>query len=240
MTTSPSPDISPPSTLSHMDSFSVILASTPEGSPITSLGGHPFTQFSSNPISYLALIVERGINLCETRRSLEEGILKDLERREKFCLDTLESSRVQLAMTRRNAVDIAARLKAASGGIVSVTLPWLDGVESGAYDSEKKSRCPTPIAAPQVPIGSMAPPPPESITGALYSTLDTFSPTSKMVPDGWISAPQSVVSSPKPAPAGSFAAPTPSPTHPPAPVWSMGWNVSCQYDSASHSMETFS
>ena len=248
MTTSLSSDISAPSTPSDMDSFSVISASTPEGSPITGIGGHPSTQFSNNLISYLAFLVERGINLCETRRSLEEGILKGLERQEKFYLDAVESSKVQLAMTRRNAVDIAARLKGASGGVVSVTLPWLDGVETRVYDYEQKSHCPTPIPAPHVPMGPVAPPPPEPTNGALDSTLDTNSPALAMYSraefDYWfptvplIRSPASplplpVVPSPKPIPTSSLppfdasAIPVislPSPTNPPAIGQPISWD----------------
>ena len=255
MPPSSSSNISPPSTPSDVDVFSVISygpeeASTPEGPSITSLCGHSFTQFSNNPISYLAFIVERGINLCETRRSLEEGILKSLERNESHCLNAVESSKDQLAMMRRNAVDIAARLKGASGGIIGVTLPWLDGVESGAYDSEKKSRCPTPISAPYAPRGpAMAPPPPESITGALNSTLHTNSPAftmcSQAVLDHWfpavppihspVSPALSIVSVPGP-PCSVAAVPIPtisppSPTCLPASGQSIDRSVSCQYDS---------
>ena len=218
MTTSPLSDISSPSAPSDIDAFSVISASTPEGPPIKGLCGHPPTQSSNSPISHLAFLVERGINLCETRRSLEEGILKGLERHEKFCLDAVESSKGQLAMMRRNAVDIAARLKGASGGIVSVTLPWLDGVEIGAYDSEKKYRRPTPISVPHVPMGPMAPPPspPEPITSPLYSTLDTKSSALAMCSraefDYWFPAVPSIHSPGSPPPLSVVPSPNPIPT----------------------------
>jgi hypothetical protein len=191
MPTSSSPNISPLSTPSDLDAFSVISycsdkdkAFTPEESPITDLCGHSFTQAGNDPTSYLASIVEHGINLCETRRSLEEGILKGLERHERLYLDAIESSKNSLAMTRRNAADIVARFKGASGGIVSINLPWLDRVETGAYGSERQSHCPTPINFPLVPAFPMDPPlpGPGPITGAPNSTLDTNSPALTMYP----------------------------------------------------------
>ena len=170
-----------------MDAFSVISycsgkASTPELPPITNLCSHSYTQASNNPTSYLALIVERGLNLCETRRSLEEGILKNLERREKLYLDAVESSKVSLAVTRRNALDIVTRFKGASGGIVTIALPWSDGVESEAYDSAGNSRFQTSIPVPFLPPCLMAPSLPAPITGAPDSTPDTNAPALTMNP----------------------------------------------------------
>jgi len=113
---------------------------------------------------------------------LEEGILKNLERREKLCLDAVESSKVSLAVTRRNALDIVTRFKGASGGIVTIALPWLDGVESEAYDSAGNSCFQTSIPVPFLPPCLMAPSLPAPITGAPDSTPDTNAPALTMHP----------------------------------------------------------
>jgi hypothetical protein len=184
MATSSSSNTSPLSAPSDMDAFSVISycsnkASTPQG-PITIPCGDSVTQASNNPTGYLAFIVERAINLCETRRSMEEVILKRLERQEELCLDGIKNAKNSLTMTRRNAVDTVKRLKDASGGTIDITLPCLDGVESDIYGVEKKSPCLTPITvtpAPLVPPCPVeVPSPPVSIIASPRATLYTNSP----------------------------------------------------------------
>jgi hypothetical protein len=224
VTTSSSPNTSPLSTLPDMDSFSVISyssnkASIPEGPPISNPCGDSVTQASNNPTSYLAFIVEHTINLCETRRSMEDVILKGLERHENLCLDAIKSAKNSLTMTRRNAVDTVKRLKDASGGTIDITFPWLDGVESGAYGAEKKSPCPAPITvtpAPLVPACPVqVPPPPVPVIAVPKDTLDTNPPALKACATTVVSSaprirkpvsplPPPVVHSPDPTPTGNL------------------------------------
>ena len=136
-----------------MDAFSGISdlsdnASIPEGPSITSQISDSITQSSINPTGYLASIVQRGMSLCKARRSLEEDILRGLESREKQYLDVVEGATASLAMARRDAVDSVARLKDASGEIISITLPWLRGVERGVHGGEKNSPSLTPSPLP--------------------------------------------------------------------------------------------
>ena len=153
----PSPNPSPPSTPLDVDAFSVIsdlseTMSIPEEPSVTDPCDQYDTQASTSPTNPLASIVERGLGLCEARRSLYEEILKDLEEREKLYLDAVESAKSSLAMTRRKAIDLVTRLKGASGGIIGITLPWQHGIEKEAYSVEKKSPGPTPSPVTVRPV----------------------------------------------------------------------------------------
>jgi len=202
--TSSFPNPSPLSTPLDMDAFSVISdfsdkASLPEEPSSTNPCDHYVTQISTNPTSYLASLVKQIISLSAARRSLEEEILKSLEKREKLYLDAVESAKISLEMTRRDAVDIVKRLKDASGDIINIILPWQHEVEKEAYDTEKKPRSPTASPStvfPAMPVSACpahVPPPvvlaPEpklgtSLPPAARSTpiIDSRIPASAMPP----------------------------------------------------------
>jgi len=81
-------------------------------------------------------------------------------------LGEVESAKISLVVTRRDAEDIVTRFKNASGGITSIILPWKNGVENEAHVSEKKSPSPTllPITVPAIPVPTLqapVPPPPQ-------------------------------------------------------------------------------
>ena len=83
-----------------------------------------------------------------------------------MCLGEVESAKVSLVVTRRDAEDIVTRFNNASGGITSIILPWKNGVENEAHVSEKKTPSPTflPITIPAIPVPTLqatVPPPPQ-------------------------------------------------------------------------------
>ena len=183
--TSLSPDPSPLSTPLDMDAFSVISdlsddPSIPEEPVARDQCDHPVTQASTNPTNYLASIVERGISVCEVRRSLQEEILESLEKREKLYMGAVESAKSSLAMKRREATDIVTRLKDASEGIIRIILPWQHGVEKEAYSTEKKSPdlTPSPITvSPPMPIPACAAPVSSQPVPAIITPNPTFTRT---------------------------------------------------------------
>jgi hypothetical protein len=139
-----------------MDALSVISglsdkAPVSEEPSTTKQCDHSVTWGSTDPTSYLTSLVEQGISLCGARRSLEEEILKSLEKQEKLHLDAVESAKISLMMTRRDAVDIVTRLKVASGGIINIILPWQNEVEKERYEIEKKPHNPTALPSPVIP-----------------------------------------------------------------------------------------
>ena len=182
---SPSPNPSPPSTPLDVDAFSVIsdlseTISIPEEPSVTDPCDQYDTHASTNPTDHLASIVERGLGLCEARRSLYEEILKDLEEREELYLDAVESAKSSLAMTRRKAIDLITRLKSVSGGIIGITLPWQHGIEKEAYRVEKKSPGPTPspvTVSPATPVPVCPAPVPSQPVPAIVAPQSTLTPT---------------------------------------------------------------
>ena len=179
-------------------------ASIPEEPSAADPHDHPAPQVTTNPTSHLAsfasfvALVEHGINLCEVRHSWEKAVFKNLEKRKKWYLDAVESAKISLAMTRRDAVDIVTRVNAASGDIINITLPWQGEVKKEVYDTENIRRGPTTppstviSAMPSSACPAHVPSPPGPTIVAPKSTLIptslTLAPCSTTVVNHCISA----------------------------------------------------
>ena len=224
--TSSFPNSSPPSTPLDMDACSVFSDLSDKPSIIKQplnpdLCDLSDTQATTDPTNYLASIVKRAISLCEARRSLQEEILKSLEKRERLYLDAVESAKGSLAMTRREVMDIVTRLTDASGGIIGIIFPWQHGVEKEARSTEKKSPSPTPspiTISPAMPVPACPAPVPPRPVPALTPTPLTLAPCSTTAVGHLISASPPVHKPIFPSPPPVVLAPKPTSATLPPPT----------------------
>jgi len=71
----------------------------------------------------LTLLVQRYIDICYERRTIQEEVENRLERKERVAVEKLTCAKIALEATRQKAVEIVAALNEASGGDSMVNLP---------------------------------------------------------------------------------------------------------------------
>jgi len=125
--TSPSIPASMPTSTADSDDFSVVsnpqkeaLDPSCEKRSILNPAGHS-EDYSSD--DFLTLLVQRYIDTCYERRTIQEEVENRLERQERLAVEKLTCAKIALEATRQKAVEIVAALNEASGGDSMVNLP---------------------------------------------------------------------------------------------------------------------
>jgi len=144
------------SVVSHLPQGAASKGITQESSPSPS--GH-LEDNSSN--KFLTILVQRYIDICHERRTLQEEIEYGLDRKERVAAERLRCARIILETTRQEAVDIVAALNEASGGdtkinpsagiVGSINSKSISSVADSAYVSGSGPTG-TPPTVPRVPV----------------------------------------------------------------------------------------
>ena len=129
----PSPATSPPllaslpTSTADSDDFSLVSnpqKETPgpncDKGSISNPPGHSEDHSSDD---FLTILVQRYIDICYERRTIQEEVENRLERKERVAVEKLTCAKIALESTRQKAVEIVAALNEASGGDSMVNLP---------------------------------------------------------------------------------------------------------------------
>jgi len=184
----PSPATSPPllaslpTSTADSDDFSLVSnpqKETPgpncDKGSISNPPGHSEDHSSDD---FLTILVQRYIDICYERRTIQEEVENRLERKERVAVEKLTCAKIALESTRQKAVEIVAALNEASGGDSMVNLPAgvLGSIDVKAINPAVDAACVSVLVTGPVKVHEHATPTPPLKETPLPASAVCFPP----------------------------------------------------------------
>ena len=164
--TSPSILASIPTSTADSDDFSVVSNPQKEAPDLScdqgSVPNPPGHSDDHSSDDFLTILVQRYIDICYERRTIQEEVENRLERKERVAVEKLTCAKIVLESTRQKAVEIVAALNEASGGDSVVNLPAgiLGSIDAKAINPGADAPCASVLVSGPVKVHEHATPTP--------------------------------------------------------------------------------